>query len=403
MAVGRAEIRSGREVHTRMTKTLRVFVVAIFAVASAFAWLGAASADVTNSSADNQQTGDNTGSATQSGTSTSGDAVGGMVTGVVSSGRASVDAKNRSEDINIKTGKANSANHVTNFTGLNDTSGTNNGNNGGLSLGDIASSTGDNQQDGDNDFDVTQTSTASSGDGVGGTVEGVVTSAGGSAAIVSDNASKKVSIKTGTADAASDSVSFVGLNDSNNTSVTDDALADVSSSTGDNQQTGDNSLSGTQTSNATTGDGVGGLVLGDVSAGSSSIDAKNRSEKISITTGVANAASENVAFVGLNDTTSGRGNNSGGTTLSDVTTSTADNQQDGDNDGTFDQTSNASSGDGVGGLVSGVVTSAGGSAREVLDNASKKISAKTGTTNDLEENTLFFGLNDGSSDFTAVI
>ncbi len=95
-----------------MNKTLKLMLVALITAAGfvvgGFLLSGIASADVdctggpgNSGSCDNLQDGDNDSSTDQSGTSASGDAVGGQVVGVVSSGDASVDATNRSEDVDI--------------------------------------------------------------------------------------------------------------------------------------------------------------------------------------------------------------------------------------------------------------------------------------------------------------
>jgi hypothetical protein len=130
-------------------------------------------------------------------------------------------------------------------------------------------------------------------------------------------------------------------------------------------------------------------VLGVVSAGDASIDARNRSERVELETGEASAENIAAAFVGLNSSTD--------TDIGpdDAEADTAVNQQNGDNEGTFAQTADASSGDAVGGQVAGVVTSAGGSADLVLDNGSLRIEAETGATEFDNEDSLFVGLTNG--------
>jgi hypothetical protein len=358
-------------------------VVSLLFAGSVGALARSAVADVSAGTGSNVQDGDNDSSTTQKGSASSGDAVAGQVTGVVSSGDASVDATKRSDDVDIKTGDASGTNNASTFTGLNVS-----GSSTFVDASDVDLATGAiNAQDGDNSTDLSQTAEASSGDGVGGEVIGVVTSSGGNADVVAANTSKDVDIDTGDADANNDAASFVGLNFStdNGTAIT----ADTTAGSGSNVQEGDNDLDGSQTADASTGDGVGGQVLGVVSAGDASVDATNRSEDVDIKTGDADANNDAAAFVGLNV--------SGSSTFvdaSDVNLATgAINAQDGDNDGSFDQTANATSGDGVAGQVAGVVTSAGGSADLVLANHSSDSDAKTGDGEFSNTDQLFVGLN----------
>jgi len=370
-----------------MTKALRWILVAGLVFAGAFGTIArAALADTTTGTGTNVQEGDNSSDTSQDGSASSGDAVAGQVTGVVSSGDASVDATNKSEDVDIKTGDADGSNNAATFTGLN-VSGTQTN----VDASDLSLTTGAlNAQDGDNDSDISQSADASSGDGVGGEVIGVVTSAGGSADIVAANTSEDVNVDTGDADANNDAAAFVGLNytsgpESAGTSIT----ADLDTASGNNVQEGDNSLDGSQDATASTGDGVGGQVLGVVSAGDASVDATNRSEDVDIDTGDADSNNDAAAFVGLN--ASGTETNVSASDLS--LASGALNVQSGDNDGSFDQTADATSGDGVAGQVAGVVTSAGGSADLVLSNSSEDSDANTGDGTFDNTDTLFVGLN----------
>src|SRR5687767_9059250 len=97
--------------------TLRAFIVAVLVLFGPAA--GLAQADVTDSEASNLQEGDNSSDADLGGSSGSGDAVGGQVTGIVSSGDASVDAKNRSEDADVESGDTHGANSASSFVGHN--------------------------------------------------------------------------------------------------------------------------------------------------------------------------------------------------------------------------------------------------------------------------------------------
>ena len=103
-----------------MTKALRWILVAVLiGVGSLGALARVATADTTTGTGQNVQDGDNSSSTGQKGSASSGDAVAGQVTGVVSSGDASVDATNKSDDVKIKTGDANGTNNASTFTGLN--------------------------------------------------------------------------------------------------------------------------------------------------------------------------------------------------------------------------------------------------------------------------------------------
>jgi len=370
-----------------MNKVLRWILVAGLVFAGGFGAIArAAAADVQTSTGNNVQEGDNDSSTSQDGSASSGDAVAGQVTGVVSSGDASVDATNKSTDVDVKTGDADGSNNAATFTGLN-VSGTQTN----VDASDLSLTSGAlNAQEGDNSSDISQSADASSGDGVGGEVIGVVTSAGGSADIVAANTSDDVNVDTGDADANNDAAAFVGLNYSSGPTAAGLSItADLDSASGNNVQEGDNSLDGSQDATASTGDGVGGQVLGVVSAGDASVDATNKSEDVDIDTGDADANNDAAAFVGLN--LSGTQTNVDASDLS--LASGALNAQSGDNDGSFDQTADATSGDGVAGQVAGVVTSAGGSADLVLSNSTDDSDSKTGDGSFDNTDTLFVGLN----------
>jgi len=344
-----------------MSKALRWMLVGFIALAASFG--SVARADVDDVAADNVQEGDNETGTEQSGDAASGDAVGGQVTGVVSGGDTSVDATNRSEDVDIETGDADAFNDSNTFTGLAPEVAFST-----VSASDIDNVTADNVQEGDNETEIAQSADAASGDGVGGQVIGVVTSAGGSADIVAANTSEDVDIETGDAFAENDADAIVGLLAGIGGTVT---ASDISNVTADNVQEGDNELSADQNADAASGDGVGGQVLGVVSAGDTSIDATNLSEDVDLETGDSDAFNFFDAFVGLLG--------DGGTvSASDIFNVTADNVQEGDNEKSVAQDADSASGDAVGGQVAGVVTSAGGSADLVLANTSLDIDAETG-------------------------
>ena len=165
--------------------------------------------------------GDATSEASQEGNASSGDGVAGQVVGVVSAGDASVDATNRSDDVDVETGNATG----TNSANLDATAGVYK--NGGdpaddevcenrADASESASSTLDRlcANEGDAEATADQAADAASGDGVGGQVIGVVTSAGGSADLVLDNESTDSDVTSGeadftnTADAFGDAVVF---------------------------------------------------------------------------------------------------------------------------------------------------------------------------------------------------
>jgi hypothetical protein len=334
-----------------------------------------ARADVTNASATNVQQGDNSSDTTQHGNSKSGDAVAGQVAGVVSSGRTSVDATNKSSDVSVETGKASASNHASTFTGLTAGSST-------ALVGDVFNlGAAANVHEGDNSNTLDQSATATSGDGVGGEVIGVVTSAGGSADVVAANTSNDVKIDTGDATARNDAASFVGLNATGTVGV-----ADIANASATNVLQGDNEADVKQSATSKSGDGVGGQVLGIVSAGAAKVDATNSSNDVKIDTGKSSSANNSALFVGLTDGSS--------TALtSDIANGAAANVQEGDNSKSLTQTADSASGDGVAGQVAGVVTSAGGSADLVLANTSTDSKVNSGKSDFTNTDNSFTGLN----------
>jgi hypothetical protein len=344
-----------------------------------------ARADIDNASATNVQEGDNDTSTEQSGTASSGDAVAGQVAGVVSSGDASVDATNRSEDVDVTTGDASGENDADSFVGL--TAGTST--NFGAGAEDIDNDSATNVQEGDNELDLTQDANATTGDGVGGQVIGVVTSAGGSADVVAANTSEDVEIDTGDSDAFNDADAFVGLNATGTVGFAD--AEDIDNASATNVQEGDNELDAEQTADAASGDGVGGQVLGVVSGGDASVDATNHSEDVEVETGETEAENDFDAFVGLTAGTS----TGFGAGAEDIDNDSGTNVQEGDNSKDLTQDAEALSGDAVAGQVAGVVTTAGGSADLVLANTSEDSSAESGEGEFDNDDDSFTGLNAG--------
>src|SRR5581483_9692730 len=223
-----------------------------------------------DSGCDNAQSGNNRSTARQTSNAATGDGVAGQVIGAVAGGATSIDATNRSDNVDVQSGDARSDNSASAFTGLQEGEGTT------FAVGaDVTNSCNggcENLLDGNNTATLNQSAASKTGDGVGGQVIGAVTSAGGSASIVAANTSTNSDITTGDARSTNDFASFVGLNDADTTTV---SAGDItgSCSTGEcsNVQNGSNRLSGNQTATSATGDGVGGQVLGVVSAGAASL------------------------------------------------------------------------------------------------------------------------------------
>jgi hypothetical protein len=362
-----------------MRKALKISLIALMALGASWTATAAHADDVANASATNVQVGDNEQETEQSGSASSGDAVAGQVAGVVSSGDASVDATNRSEDVDVETGDASGTNDATSFVGL--TGGTTTA----LSAADdnIINGTAANVQIGDNAYDLAQEATATTGDGVGGQVIGVVTSAGGSADVVAANTSEDVDIETGDSDANNDAAAFVGQNATGTAGL----AADILNASATNVQEGDNELDASQDASSASGDGVGGSVIGVVSAGDASVDATNHSEDVDVETGDTDSSNDFAAFVGLTN---------GSTTAlnaADILNNAAANVQEGDNAKDLSQSADATSGDAVAGQVAGVVTSAGGSADLVLANTSEDSDAESGDGDFDNNDESFTGLN----------
>jgi hypothetical protein len=353
-------------------------------------------ADIANScnpaGCNNVQDGDNHSTGRQSSTSKSGDGVAGQVIGAVSAGATSIDASNTSDNVDVSTGNATAANKAATFVGLNVSGG---------QTGVTADITGscvvscNNVQDGANRATNSQSASATSGDGVGGEVIGVVTSAGGSASVVAANKTTNTDISTGDAKSTNDLAAFVGLQESSQTTT---VTADISGTClvlCGNLQEGDNRFTGSQNASAKTGDGVGGQVLGVVSAGRASLDATNHTDDSSVDTGNGTSSNHAAEFVGLTDGPIAVG-------AADISGARAFNVQEGDNRKTLSQTADATSGDAVAGQVAGVVTSAGGSASVVLANTSTSIDASTGTGKFNNSEAGFVGLNSGAGALTII-
>jgi hypothetical protein len=364
-----------------MRKALKWTLIALMALGASWTANAAHADDVANASATNVQVGDNENETEQSGSASSGDAVAGQVAGVVSSGDASVDATNRSEDVDVETGDATGTNDATSFVGLTGGSST------ALSAADdnILNGNAANVQLGDNEYELAQDATATTGDGVGGQVIGVVTSAGGSADVVAANTSEDVDIETGDADANNDAAAFVGLNATGTAGLAADDILNASAT---NVQVGDNELEASQDANSASGDGVGGSVIGVVSAGDASVDATNHSEDVDVETGDSESTNDFAAFVGMTN-----GSTTALNAADDLINNNAANAFVGDNSKSLAQSADATSGDAVAGQVAGVVTSAGGSADLVLANTSEDADAESGDGTFDNSDESFTGLN----------
>ncbi len=287
--------------------------------------------------AGNDQVGDNVFDHSQAADSASGDGVGGQVIGAVTSsgGSADIVAANTSDDIDASTGSAESSNGSGFFVGL-----LAEGTGGELTvnqlndveLTDSSDNTIDqshllvleafgasNRQEGDNEFDGSQSANAASGDGVGGQVIGVVSS--GDASIDATNSSSDVDVGSGDVESDNDAAAFVGLlaegsggvivispiNGVTETGITGEnfdfatsLIASVATG-GANIQGGDNSHDIAQSSTAASGDGVGGQVIGvgTSAGGTADIVVANESADIDLESGESAQSNDEESFVGL--------------------------------------------------------------------------------------------------------
>jgi hypothetical protein len=169
--------------------------------------------------------GDSDGEVNQDGNASSGDGVAGQVAGVVSAGDASVDATNRSDDVEVNTGNATGTNDANldvragigfllpDGASGDETQGSDCRNSGvAPAEADSNSSQANGSNcvnEGDAEGAVDQAADAASGDGVGGQVIGVVTSAGGSADLVLDNESSDSEVDSGDGDFDNTTDTFV--------------------------------------------------------------------------------------------------------------------------------------------------------------------------------------------------
>ena len=129
--------------------------------------------------------------------------------------------------------------------------------------------------------------------------------------------------------------------------------------------------------------GVAGQVAGVTTAGTTSVDATNSSDRNDVEGGVTYASTTIDAFVGLD-------------AISSLVVPIAVNLQHGDNTSTSTQSSSAISGEPVAGQIIGVVTGVGGSSSVVLANTSSSNDVESATARDAETLSEFIGLSAAS-------
>src|SRR5581483_1421041 len=254
-----------------------LFVVVVSIVGFGFR---PALADIASSTATNAEDGNNNSHGNQRGSSSSGDANGGQIAGVVvSNGRASLDATNVSKDSSATSGDSRGSNTAHSLTGVSSAD--------DISVGaaDITNVNADYVQDGNNRLTYSQAVAANTGDAVAGDVIGAVVT-GGTTSIVASNTTNNSDATTGDANGDNSFAAIVGLADSSSITV----AADITGVTGATDiQEGNDNATARQSANSTTGDGVAGQVIGVVSGGATSVDATNRSDDVTATTGDSHA------------------------------------------------------------------------------------------------------------------
>jgi hypothetical protein len=212
--------------------------------------------------------------------------------------------------------------------------------------------------------------------------------------VTSANESNGTSTESGDATAHNSGTAQVGLQGEGGSSQVGSSTADESGSTNaadiasaqaDNVQEGDNELDASQDANASSGNTIGGQVIGAVSDGILNVDATNLSQDVDNESGDADASNNFAAFVGLNA--------SSGTILAtddDVISERARNLQVGDDSVSILQETDASTGDAIGGQVFG--GRSGGPADIVLANTSDDAGTESGDAGELNNTESFTGL-----------
>ncbi len=238
------------------------------------------------STALNTQDGNNRGTVNQSASTSGGMPVAGQIIGDVTTSGASssIVASNTSDNNSVETGRVDAINTSDAFIGL-DASATE-------AVINATTAAVINNQIGDDRFTLTESASATSGNGVAGEVLGVVSS--GATSLDAGNTSKDNNVETGAAAATDTSGAQVGL-----------AATEVGPGLGSNIQSGNDRKSLDQTSAATSGDAVAGQVAGVVTSagGSSSVVVANTSTGIDATSGESTFDNTDHAFVGQNVTT----------------------------------------------------------------------------------------------------
>jgi hypothetical protein len=171
----------------------------------------------------NDSEGDISSDTSQEGSAESGDAVGGQVVGVVSAGNTRVDATNRSEDVDVRSGDADAENCAAAAAGLvaaddfevegcEDAPDPGPGEECGqfLLLVLVGCGPPELSQEGEIERSSAQAALAGTGDAVGGQIIGVVTGSGGTTDVSVANTSLGIDAESGDATFRNDLQEFVG-------------------------------------------------------------------------------------------------------------------------------------------------------------------------------------------------
>jgi hypothetical protein len=352
--------------------------------------------DTSNVNGTNVQEGTNRTTINQTTNVKTGSAIAGQVIGGVvgAGGTLTINASNKSENVDVTTGDADGSNSASTFTGLAAPfAGLALENNSDANTSDLNNIVAKNIQEGDNRTTVRQSVTSTSGEGIAGQVIGAAVGAGGSADIAAKNETTNSSVDTGDADGSNSVAAFTGLLAT--TGTANIGLSDINGPTfGVNVQEGDNRFIGTQSAHTQTGDGIAGQVLGVSGGGHTTLDASNKTTNSDVTTGSGDSDNSGAAFTGLASATAVD------VGLSDVNGVNGTNIQEGDNTSRLTQTADSVTGDAIAGQVAGVTTSAGGSAKVTLANESDNIDAQSGESNFSNLQKIFNGLSTTSGELT---
>jgi hypothetical protein len=209
--------------------------------------------------------------------------------------------------------------------------------------------------------------------------------------VTTANSSEDSEVSSGDASAHNDGTAQVGhsggssTQDGSSSADSKDASgADIVNNQATNVQEGDNELEAEQDANASSGDTVGGQVIGAVVEGNLTADATNLSRDVDLESGDADSDNGFAAFVGLT------GGSSTALGADDILNNQADNVQVGDNSSEILQNTDASTGDAVGGQVFGGVVS--GTTDAVLANTSEDTDADSGDADESSDVAQFTGL-----------